>query len=148
MLNDNEKLSGVTIIGGGIIGVCCALSLLERGCDVTIIDKDEPGDATSFGNAGVISHWSCVPQCLPGVWKSIPKWLLDKNGPLSFNLDQLPTLIPWAVKFLSNSKKNKVALMPSYLDNFGSYHELSVRKLAPRAFDYEPAGGVVFINRA
>ena len=111
MLNDNEKLSGVTIIGGGIIGVCCALSLLERGCDVTIIDKNEPGDATSFGNAGVISHWSCVPQCLPGVWKNIPKWLLDKNGPLSFNLDQLPTLVPWVVKFLSNSKKNKVALI-------------------------------------
>ena len=116
MLNDNEKLSGVTIIGGGIIGVCCALSLLERGCDVTIIDKNEPGDATSFGNAGVISHWSCVPQCLPGVWKNIPKWLLDKNGPLSFNLDQLPTLVPWVIKFLSNSKKNKVEQISNMME--------------------------------
>ena len=116
MLNDNEKLLGVTIIGGGIIGVCCALSLLERGCDVTIIDKDEPGDATSFGNAGVISHWSCVPQCLPGVWKNIPKWLLDKNGPLSFNLNQLPTLVPWVVKFLSNSKKNKVEQISNMME--------------------------------
>lgn len=48
----------VTIVGAGIIGICSALSLLETGLSVRLIDPGEPGQAASFGNAGVISPWS------------------------------------------------------------------------------------------
>ena len=72
-----------TVIGAGIIGVCCALNLAERGLNVTLIDPEPPCSLTSHGNAGVISPWSCVPQSIPGLWKSIPKWVLDPKGPVS-----------------------------------------------------------------
>ena len=45
----------VTIVGAGIVGICCALSLQERGSKVRLIDRGAPGQETSFGNAGVIS---------------------------------------------------------------------------------------------
>ncbi|MAE26854.1 MAG: hypothetical protein CMI64_14420, partial [Pedosphaera sp.] len=56
----------VIVVGAGIVGVCCALQLAERGLSVTVIDRKPPCEETSFGNAGVISPWSCVPQSVPG----------------------------------------------------------------------------------
>ena len=46
----------VTIIGAGIVGICCAISLLKRGISVRVLEKDGIAEATSSGNAGVISH--------------------------------------------------------------------------------------------
>jgi len=89
----------VIIIGAGIIGICTALALQEKGFQVSVIDRDEPAEGTSFGNAGVISPWSCVPQALPGIWKNVPKWLLDPEGPLSVKWSYVPRLAPWLLKF-------------------------------------------------
>ena len=55
MANMNMNTFEVTIVGGGIIGICSALSLQERGIKVRLIDRESPGQTTSFGNAGVIS---------------------------------------------------------------------------------------------
>lgn len=98
----------VTILGAGIVGVCCALSLQERGYYVTLVDRQLPGTATSYGNAGVISPWSCVPQCLPGTLHKIPGWLLNPNGPVAFRWRDLPTTLPWALKFLANTRRARV----------------------------------------
>lgn len=98
----------ITILGGGIIGICIALSLIERGYKVCLIDRDAPGQATSLGNAGVISPWSIVPQSMPGVWKNIPHWLMDPLGPVSIRPGYLPSFVPWGLRFLSNGRETKV----------------------------------------
>ena len=46
----------VAIIGAGIQCVCNALFLQKKGIDVTLFDKDEPGCAASYGNAGHFHH--------------------------------------------------------------------------------------------
>ncbi|MEP1521181.1 MAG: FAD-dependent oxidoreductase [Ascidiaceihabitans sp.] len=56
----------VTILGAGIVGICCALSLQDRGVRVRLIDRGAPGQETSYGNAGIISPWSIVPQASAG----------------------------------------------------------------------------------
>ena len=73
----------VAVIGAGIIGVCIALELVERGLNVAIFDPAAVCSKTSYGNAGVISPWTCVPQALPGLWKHLPGWLIRPNGPVS-----------------------------------------------------------------
>ena len=45
----------VTIVGGGIVGVCSALYLQRAGFHVTLVDKGGIGEGCSFGNAGNIS---------------------------------------------------------------------------------------------
>ncbi|MEK9751820.1 MAG: FAD-binding oxidoreductase [Rhodospirillaceae bacterium] len=90
----------VVIVGAGIVGTCTALSLLEKGLAVELIDRDPPAEGASHGNAGVISPWTCVPQSLPGLWKNVPKWLLDPEGPLTVRWRYLPRFLPWALKFL------------------------------------------------
>ena len=84
----------VLVVGAGIVGICCALSLLEKGKRVRLVDKGEPGQGASYGNAGVISPWSCVPQSMPGLWKRVPGWLLDPEGPVSIRPGYLPRVLP------------------------------------------------------
>ncbi len=90
----------VTVIGAGIVGICTALSLLEKGYSVDVIDRDPPAEGASHGNAGVVSPWSCVPQSLPGLWKNIPKWTLDPEGPVAIRWGYVLQFMPWALKFL------------------------------------------------
>lgn len=98
----------VTILGAGIVGICTGLSLLERGMRVRIVDRADPGQETSFGNAGVISPWSIVPQSVPGLWRNIPRWLIDPLGPVSVRPRYLPRLAGWGLRFLSEGRENRV----------------------------------------
>ena len=105
------KTSNVTIVGGGIVGICTALSLQDRGINVRLIDKDDPGQATSFGNAGVISPWSIIPHSTPGFWKTIPKLMLGSWRPLSISAASWHHMIPWGLKFLFNgTEKNTIKI--------------------------------------
>lgn len=98
----------VTIIGAGIVGICCALSLQERGIPVRLVDRGEPGQETSFGNAGVVSPWSIIPQAVPGIWKKLPQMLLDPKSALSVRPSFWPKMIPWGMRFLGKSSENSV----------------------------------------
>jgi D-amino-acid dehydrogenase len=98
----------VTIIGAGIVGICCALSLQERGIPVRLVDRGDPGQETSFGNAGVVSPWSIIPQAVPGIWKKLPKMLLDPKSALSVRASFWPKMIPWGMRFLGKSDEKSV----------------------------------------
>ena len=98
----------VAVIGAGIIGVCIALELVERGLNATIFDPAAVCSKTSYGNAGVISPWTCVPQALPGLWKHLPGWLIRPNGPVSIRPGYLPRFLPWALQFLVAGKADRV----------------------------------------
>src|ERR1035437_5152222 len=43
------------IVGGGVIGVCCAYFLAKRGARVTVLERDQIGKGASYGNAGSIT---------------------------------------------------------------------------------------------
>ncbi len=97
----------VTILGAGIVGICAALSLLERGKPVRLIDRGAPGQETSFGNAGVISPWSIIPQATPGLWRSIPGMLMSRNKPLAVRATTWPRMIPWGLRLLAQGSEAK-----------------------------------------
>ncbi|MGB1356388.1 MAG: NAD(P)/FAD-dependent oxidoreductase [Candidatus Puniceispirillaceae bacterium] len=103
-----QNRDDVVVIGAGIVGVCCALQLAERGLSVTVIDRKPPCEETSFGNAGVISPWSCVPQSVPGLWRKLPKWLLDPQGPVFIRKRHAAIFLPWALKFLSAGRRDRI----------------------------------------
>ena len=97
----------VTILGAGIVGICTALSLRERGVPVTIMDRRAPGQETSYGNAGVVSPYSCVPQALPGIWKQIPKLMLGPKQPVSVHPGAALPLLAWGARFLRQSQRQR-----------------------------------------
>ena len=46
----------IGIVGAGIQGVCNALFLQKKNYEVHLFDREEPGSAASYGNAGHFSH--------------------------------------------------------------------------------------------
>ncbi|MBO9205350.1 MULTISPECIES: NAD(P)/FAD-dependent oxidoreductase [Niastella] len=89
----------VTIIGGGIIGLCCAYYLQKEGYEVTVIEKGNITDGTSFGNAGYVSPSHFTPLASPGIVAQGLRWMLSATSPFyikpRLNLD----LIKWLMTF-------------------------------------------------
>ena len=100
--------SSVTVIGAGIIGICCACYLQRSGFQVTLIDREEPAMQTSFGNAGGISPGSVAPIGMPGMWQQIPRWLIDDKSPLFIKARHFPKVLPWLMRFISQSRRSRV----------------------------------------
>jgi D-amino-acid dehydrogenase len=101
-MNHSPGTRHIVIIGGGIIGACCALALIKDGHRVTILEPGEPGgeQAASYGNGAFLSPASIIPMSMPGLWKKIPSYLLDPKGPFTIRWRHLPRLAPWLLRFL------------------------------------------------
>ena len=91
--------SHVTIIGAGIVGVNCAIALAKAGHGVTVIDREDPGDGCSFGNAGILAASAFEPLASPDTLLKVPGWLLDPDGPLFIQWRYLPRLLPWLLRY-------------------------------------------------
>lgn len=98
----------VAVVGAGIVGICTALALQDAGHRITLIDKGDPGQSTSYGNAGVISPWSCVPQAMPGIWKSIPGMLLKPHGAAKVAPGYALHYVDWLRRFIRESSLDRV----------------------------------------
>lgn len=118
-----------TIVGAGIVGICTALALAKEGVDVRLIDRDEPGQGASYGNAGVISPWSVVPQSVPGMWRNIPGWLLKEDGPLFIRPSYFPRLFPWTWKFLRQGNMRRVHEVSDAMESLNQNNIELYRKL-------------------
>ncbi len=86
------------MVGAGIVGVSCAFALQRLGMQVTLIDRLDPGEACSYGNAGVIATSSCLPLIMPGAIRKAPKWLISKDGPLAIDWRHLPQTTRWMAR--------------------------------------------------
>ena len=103
-----QKIFKIGIIGAGIQGVCTALFLQKKGYQVTLFDRDQPGNSASYGNAGHFSPYASVPLNRPDVVTDVPAMLLSSRGPLALKWNYVPKMIPWFIRFLSNCRKEKM----------------------------------------
>ena len=98
----------VVVIGAGIVGVSCAAYLRRDGHDVTLVEREAPGEGASKGNAGALSPGSCVPLAMPGVFGKIPGWLMDADGPLTIRPSYFLQAAPWLMKFALSARPARV----------------------------------------
>ena len=104
-----NKSLHVGIIGAGIQGISNALFLQKKGFNVTIFDRDEPGShAASYGNAGHFSPYASLSLNRTDVLADVPAMLLSSTGPLALKWNYVPKMIPWFMKFIFNTTKNKM----------------------------------------
>ncbi len=108
MPDSTEKKQHFTVLGAGIVGLCCAVSLQRSGFPVTLVDRLDPGTGTSFGNAGLIQIDSVVPIATPGIIRSVPRMLLDPMGPLVVRSRYLHRIAPWLVRFILSARPERV----------------------------------------
>ena len=90
--------SDVLILGGGAIGLACALFLLRAGRGVTVLEKTRIGAGSSHGNCGTITP-SLLPLCAPGTVAKGLRWLLKPDAPLRIQPRFDPQLLGWLLGF-------------------------------------------------
>lgn len=95
-------MTHVVVIGAGIIGAATAFELLKAGHQVTIIEPETPGgkQSASYGNGAWISPASIIPMSMPGLWRKVPGYLLNKNGPITIRWAHFVKMIPWLTRFI------------------------------------------------
>jgi D-amino-acid dehydrogenase len=96
------------VIGAGIIGTTLAYELQKRGQNVMLIDRGAPGKGTSFGNLASIAVTEFMPASRPSVWRQIPFWMLDPEGPVRVRPSYMPKLLPWFMRFVAASRPAKL----------------------------------------
>lgn len=105
------------IIGGGIIGLCCAYYLQKEGIRVTIIDKEDISNNCSFGNMGYFSPSHFVPLASPGIIAEGLRYILNSSSPFyikpRFNMD----LVRWSWSFMRSSNADTVKKNAPQLNN-------------------------------
>lgn len=105
----------VAVIGAGIVGVSTAIWLQRAGLPVVLIDRKEPGEGASYGNAGVLAASSIVPVTVPGLIAKAPRMLLDPEQPLFLRWGYLPRLLPWLARYLRHCNEADTARIAAAL---------------------------------
>ena len=90
--------SDVLVLGGGVIGLACALFLLRAGRSVTVLEAKTAGSGSSHGNCGTITP-SHLPLPAPGTVAKGLKWMLKRDAPLYVQPRLDPTLLLWLLHF-------------------------------------------------
>ena len=105
-------MTDVIVVGAGIVGICTAISLRERGIDVTIIDKNYPGQETSFGNAGVIDRDGVDAIFFPRDIFKVLKYIMNISTEAHYQFSSLPNVLPflWRYFFKSTAKQKQKTL--------------------------------------
>lgn len=93
----------IAIIGAGITGVTTAYALLQRGYDVTVIERHRyAAMETSFANGGQLSAsnaevWNNLPTLIKGV-----RWMFRNDAPLLMNPSPSWHKYSWLAEFAWN----------------------------------------------
>lgn len=133
----------VVVIGGGVVGVSCALQLAKRGASVTVLERDRIGHGCSFGNAGWLTPSQAVPLANPAMLFKSFKWMLDPESPLYIQPRLDPSYLRWLIEFLLASRKSKFepgAMALVELCNVSVDMWEEVEKRAAESFGFERHG--------
>ncbi|MGB0902258.1 NAD(P)/FAD-dependent oxidoreductase [Halocynthiibacter sp.] len=98
----------ITVAGGGVVGMSCALSLQAAGHDVTVIDPGPIGEGASWASCGCIAVGEIVPLSQPGMLMKVPGWLINPKAPLSLRPSSALRLLPWFTRFTLNSLPSRM----------------------------------------
>jgi D-amino-acid dehydrogenase len=118
----------VTVLGAGIIGVSTAWHLLQRGHEVTLVDR-QPDAAleTSFANAAQIS----VSYCEPWANKDAPlktlKWMFSDESPLLFRPQLDWAQWRWGLQFLAQCNDAAFVRNVAQLVALGAYSHAALK---------------------
>ena len=139
--------ASVVVIGAGIVGAACAHRLRTLGFDVVLIDRDAPGHACSFGNAGRIATSLVVPKSVPGLLRSVPGMLLDRRHPLKTSAGFLLRNLPWCLRFARAGTPAEVARITDALHVLLSRADAAIDRLAAAvgATDLIRTDGVLYV---
>lgn len=121
----------VLVIGGGVVGVCSAYFLSEKGREVTLVEKGDICSGSSYGNAGLIVPSHSIPFANPDALSKGIKWMFNPDSPFFIKPRLSIELMIWLWKFyrasrsISRMKKGMKILNELALESLLLYKELA-----------------------
>ena len=105
----SESKHDILIVGGGVIGLCCAWYLSLAGRKVAILHRDPSRkEACSDENAGMVVPSHFIPLAAPGVISQGLKWMLNPKSPFYMKPRLDPALWSWCWKFFRHANATHV----------------------------------------
>jgi D-amino-acid dehydrogenase len=117
------------VIGGGVVGLCCAYELSRAGADVTVLERGGVGQGASRGNTGWVCPSFSFPLPAPGIIGEGLRGMLRGGGPLAIRPSLDPTFVRWLLGFRRSATRERwehgvralIALNSRTLELFDSY---------------------------
>jgi D-amino-acid dehydrogenase len=127
-----DETADIVVVGGGMVGLACAIALKDRGLDVVLCDPGEARARTSYGNAGVVSRGSILPMSSPALWGKLPAYLRNADRGLRLHYSHLPRILPYTAHFLASSRASRwrraaAALLPLTSAAYPAHERLAAR---------------------
>jgi D-amino-acid dehydrogenase len=124
----------VIVIGGGVVGLCCAYELVRGGADVTVVERSRVGQGASLGNTGWVCPSFSYPLPGPGIVKEGLRGMVRGGGPLAIRPTLDPTFVRWLLGFRRSAKRDRweqgvralIGLNRRTLELFDSYARAGV----------------------
>jgi D-amino-acid dehydrogenase len=95
------------VIGGGLVGLSCALNLQLSGLRATVIDAAATRRGASWGNAGHLATEQVEPLASRKTLRSFPRRLFFRGGALSLLPRDLDVWLPFALRFVRSSAPDR-----------------------------------------
>lgn len=100
----------VVVVGAGVVGLCSAYFLRQRGHEIEIWEQFGPEDrACSYGNGGMIVPSHFVPLAAPGMVSTGLKMMLNPKGPFRIKPRLSLDLVRWMTLFAQSANERNVA---------------------------------------
>ena len=98
----------ITVLGGGVIGLCSAYYLVKKGHTVTVVDSAQGvGLGSSYGNGGQLSYGLTDPLGKPNLLKKLPSIFFNADPALMFKHPLNLRTMVWGFKFLRECSASK-----------------------------------------
>lgn len=145
----NENAADVVVVGGGVVGLSCALELLERGREVVVLEAGRVGSGSSHGNCGTITPSHAPPIAAPGMVGQALRWMLRSDAPLYIRPRWDPELWRWLWQVAKRcNREDWLASARARAALLNASRELLERWVQERGLDCEfRASGLVYVFR-
>src|SRR4029079_18549542 len=97
------------VIGGGLVGLSCALQLQLSGLRTTVVDPATTRRSASWGNASHLDLEPIEPLASQKTLRSFPQRLFSRGGALSLPPRDFATWLPCRVRFVRSTRPARIA---------------------------------------
>ncbi|ARP81801.1 amino acid dehydrogenase [Bordetella genomosp. 8] len=91
------------VLGAGMVGVCAAIHLQQRGRAVALVDRKAPGSETSYGNGGLIQREGFYPYAFPRGLGALLRYAGNRAPDVRYHFGALARQVPFLYRYWRHS---------------------------------------------